>query len=194
MFNVKLRISVVEIVVFLFLLVMTFVTLPGFFEWPLAIGTAIILAFVSYYGWYFVRKSFSRVIFVRGLGVAIIPKDFQVFPVRLNEPVAKIVQKLRNTHTTVIVWSYTRDFNEIAMKTFGLRKVYDNEFYPSDYGTDEPQKYLSAVCSSLSVSPSKVVLIDIEEKPMEVAKSMGMTVIQYTSPEKLEESLKSIGL
>ncbi len=188
------RISAAEVVLFVVLLFLGYTSLPAFFEWPIIIVTLVAAAFLAYYLWRYVRLFFTRVILVRGTGVAILTKDFQTAPLTPNKEVWKIVSKLRNFHVTVVFWSFTRDFDQSVMQHFGLSKIFDKCFYPSDFLTADPSEYLKKICSALGVSPKKVVLIDSDDKALQAASSLGMAAIKYSNSVKLAEDLRAKGL
>lgn len=188
------RVSVAEIVVFLLLVVGVYGTAPAFFEFPLVIVTIVVLGAATLWLWFYLRLHLAKVVIVQGLGVSLLSKDFQTAPIRPNPQVWTKISSLRNTHITVIYWNYSKDFQENLMKHFNLPQYFDKEFYPSDFVTNDPKLYLQKICSALGVSPSKVVLIETDDKAITAGKSLGMTTIQYSSPDKLAADLHAKGL
>ncbi|MFH0713083.1 MAG: hypothetical protein V1722_01070 [Candidatus Micrarchaeota archaeon] len=188
------RVSVAEIGVFLVLLILAFTTMPTFLEWPMLLVTLALTAVLSFYGWFYFRKMFTKVILVRGMGVNVICKDFQTAPMHPNPDVWKVISSVRNTHVTALFWTFTQDFEEGVVSHYGLSKFYDKVFYPSDFNTSDPQEYLANICKALGVSPRRVVLVDVDEKGMAAGKSLGMDVIYYSDVHKLASQLKERGI
>ncbi|MFH1247433.1 MAG: hypothetical protein V1644_03560 [Candidatus Micrarchaeota archaeon] len=173
------RISVAEVVAFLVLAFAVYGGVPAVFEWPLLIVTLVVLAFVAYFSWFYLRLMFSKVVIVRGTGVAVLTKDFQTQPITENPEVWKIISNLRNMHVTAVVWSFTQDFEQSVYASFNLKRFFDKCFYPSDFKTSDSKEYLKGICNKLGISPSKVVLIDSDDKAIAAGKSLGMTVFKY---------------
>lgn len=188
------RISLAEVIAFVILALASFFSFPDFFGFPLIIVSLIALIAVTYFGYYYLRLFLFRPILVRGLGVSVLSKNFQTSPIIENKEVLATVSRLRNTHVTSIMWSYTQDFDESTYKKFGLSQYFDKVFYPSDFNTSDAKTYLINISSSLGVSPKKIVLIDSDESVVAAGKSLGMTVLKYSSAPQLLNDLRSIGL
>ncbi len=188
------RISIPEVIVFALLALAGYSVFPTFFDWPLLLVTLVATAIIAYYLWFYIRLMLFKVIIVRGTGVALLTKDFQTQPINANPEVWKIISNLRNTHITTVMWSYTQDFEQSVYESFKLSRFFDKCFYPSDFLTSDPKEYLKKICAKLGVSPTKVVLVDTDEKAIDAAKSLGINVIKYSDSVKLKEELREKGL
>ena len=188
------RIGVGEVATFVVLSAAAYLIAPSFFEFPALIASAVVLAIIAFFAHYYFKFLFHRVVLVRGLGVAVTRRNFQLEKIRANPEVWSIIGGLRNSHVTAVMWSMTQDFDESTYKKFGLSKYFDKCFYPSDFNTSDPKTYLRGIMGRLGVNAGKIVLIDSDENGIAAGKSLGMTVVKYSSAHQLREDLNKIGL
>lgn len=111
--------------------------------------------------------------------------------ITINENVLNIAKELKKKGYKIYILSNeAREWMEYKIRKFKLDKIFEKVYCSAFLGISKPDpEIFKKVLSELKIGPQDILFIDNQEKNIEVAKSLGIKTILFTSPESFNISL-----
>lgn len=98
-------------------------------------------------------------------------------------------------YTTVMLNNESAELHDYRVEKFGLRELFKVSLCSAYIGLRKPGKEIFELALRvMQVAPGDAVFIDDRELNCESARAVGMTAIQYESPEQLARELNAVGV
>lgn len=146
-------------------------------------------------------KASSRQLYriaVKKLGITMTQKLFEMIITDIftpNKPVQQIAKRLSGKYKLLLLSNTNSLHHNHVKKNFPVLKLFTHHIVSYKVGSMKPGRkiYAEAVRKS-GCSAGECVLIDDREENIAGARKAGMKAIQYTTPAKLRQSLKNLGV
>jgi HAD superfamily hydrolase (TIGR01509 family) len=107
-----------------------------------------------------------------------------------------IIEKLKeNGYTLGLLSVHTKEWIEHCESEFDYHKLFHSRMYSFEVGVCKPEKRsFELILEELKVKPEDCLFIDDSLTNVTAAKELGITVIQFLSPEQLKADLVKLGV
>lgn len=109
--------------------------------------------------------------------------------------VRKLIGVLKANYRLSLLSNHAREWIEYCENKFNYNHLFDVRMYSYNVGLRKPQaKIFEAMLDKMSTKPENCLFIDDSKENVISACKLGIQSVQFNSPEKLIEDLKSLGI
>lgn len=111
----------------------------------------------------------------------------------IDEEIEGMIKQLKKDYSLAVVSNIVKPHREYVLKKYPMQELFDYLFFSCDIGMRKPDAEIyNFALEKMNIKPHEAVFIDDYKKNVDIANSLGINSIHFTSAADLRERLKEL--